>query len=47
MHQYVSEIEQTEFKSIVKRGAKKKVVPENEPISEPKTGLPKQTDLFS
>jgi hypothetical protein len=45
---YVSEIEQAEFKSIVKKGAKKKHVPENEPTPEPKpTGVPIQTDLFS
>lgn len=47
MIEYVSEIEQAEFKSIVKRGAKKIHVKENEPTVEPKNGLPIQTDLFS
>lgn len=47
MIEYVSEIEQQEFKSIIKRGAKKIHVKENEPIAEHKTGLPTQTDLFT
>lgn len=51
MEAYVREIEQSEFKSIVKRGKKKVHVPENEPPSTPTKNNPQpsvvQYDLFT
>lgn len=47
MEEYVREQEQSEFKSIVKRGAKKKKVPENEPPKPQSAPQVKQTNLFN
>lgn len=47
MEAYVREVEQSEFQSIVKRGAKKIHVPENEPLPTNYTQKTIQKDLFS
>lgn len=47
MEIYVREITQTDFRSVVRRGAKTKNIKDSEPNTEPKTGLPIQTDLFT
>lgn len=47
MRQYVAEHTQSEFKNLVKKGAKRKHVPENEPLPTPSTQKIVQKDLFS